>query len=458
MNIYKTFARFFGNRETVVIFAYLAAMVAVPGIGTVAALHLMFMAFTKKGEWYFKSLVYFALLKHFNPIFHPPSTNLFLLFVIILFVIFLIETLMSSKIRLFSLEKKFYLLFLLFALASMAGSLYPAFSLIRIAIVWIFTFVVFQSIRRLGAFDLIQFILRVTALLVFISFPLIFTGAGYMSVGFFKGVINHSQDFALILLPLFMLYLTAVLSHKVPNSLFHMTVLGIGSIELILSASRAAAGAVVITLMLYFILQKSKKVKKKSLISMLFLLAGLILFVTSNPEKVQQRIDSFFMKYKNTGGVTTYEDSIAGRLHLAEVAKENVKAHPLTGIGFNVQTYYQDPLVRLNLERLIKYIPGTSIMYSRPLEKGNLYTSVFEENGIVAGIFFIYLLFSLLWMLYRSGFPYVWTPLFAMMINFNGEASLFSPSGPGNFQMLFIAALYLMALQQKQKAGGMHGA
>lgn len=451
MKIITDFIRFFSNKEILSIFIYLLAMFVVPGIATVAAVHLIVVALIKKKEWYFKSLVYFALLKHFNPIFHPPSTNLFLGFVMVLFVVFGVQILYREKIRFFPLERKFYLLLSIFMITSIMGSFYPEFSLIRLIIVWIFFFVVFQSIRRIGKLDILMFLVSLAIVMIVASSPLVFTGAGYLgNTGFFKGIINHSQDFALILLPLCMVYLMALLDRKVAFSVLHLLILSMGFFELVLSASRAAVGAAMIAFLVYFLFRKRKSINIKFLIAILVFLGVSIVFISMNSEKFMQKVTSFAIKYDNLDATNMGSEMLMTRAALLEVSINNFKEYPFTGIGFNVQTEYQDPLVVLHLQELIKYIPGTDIMYSRPLEKGNLYAGVFEESGLIGGIYFMYILFYLFFILYRSGYPWLWVPYLAMMLNFMGEASLFSPSGPGNFQFLLLVALYAASIN-KQK-------
>lgn len=444
--IFNQFLKFIKNREVTLAFIYLLLMLVIPGTGLLVMGHLIYIALKKGNEWYFKSLVYFSLLKHLNPIFHPPAANLFVLLLFI-FLIFFIFT--KLRRQLFGLEKKLYIQLLLFTVTSSVGSLYIGFSLIRLGVLWLFIFVLFQSIKRLGNFDVVGFLIRISGVIIYTSVPLLFFEAGHLiGMTLFKGIFNHSQEFALILLPLFMLHFMTLISKKIAVNRFHIFTLAIGFTEIVQSASRSAVFAILAALLIYFILRKVNKYNLRSLAWSFFIMIICIVGYSVNNTEVDKKMRSFFLKY---GQSDTISQSVEGRLLLIEISKQNFLNKPFTGVGFNVQTYYPDPRVQMNLDELTKYIPGTSIMYSRPLEKGNLYASVLEEGGLLTGLYFVYLLLSLFWVLYRSGLSCTWVAFVAMIANFNGEASLFSPLGPGNFQLIILVSFYILAIQNRRK-------
>jgi hypothetical protein len=211
----------------------------------------------------------------------------------------------------------------------------------------------------------------------------------------------------------------SILTHQLEKNMFHISVLSIGFAEMIMSASRSAVFALFIALGVYLLLQKHKSIKIKTVVFNLFAILVLIILMIIKGDAVQEKIFSFILKYEKPGQIKAIRgsDVLATRADLLETSIKNFKDHPITGVGFNVQLHYSEAILERNWQAFSKYIPGTNILYSRPLEKGNVYTAVFEEGGIFVGLYFLYILFYLFYTLYQANMPHLWVPYLAMLAN-----------------------------------------
>lgn len=428
-------------------------------LGNIIGLLLIFLGlyFLFKNNFIalFKVFVYFSIYKHFNPFFAHPNTNLFIVLVLLLSFLFFVLLIKFASFKkpfyLFKLEKLFYILYLIILITSLLGSKYVDLSIIRLFIVFVFTFVTFTIYKLVNNYKFVEkFFIKIYMLIAIFSMFLLPFHQGYLgNTGFFKGIINHSQDFGVIFLPLFTYYSINFFLKRIEFNFLSLFLFFIGLIELYLTHSRGAMFGYILVLLI-FVFVYFKYIWLSNFKKTIFLASLAGLFVIFNYHSISNGLISYIYKYKISNQSGGFENKVlASREMLIEDEKNNFYKHPLVGIGFNVQTWYQDPFVQANVNKLTKYIPGTHIMYSRPLEKGDLYLEVLEEDGIFAFLVFVFILIYLL----RATYPYLdlFLPLMAMFFNFNAEASLFSPSGPGNFQMIFIVGVYFIAINRKKE-------
>ena len=435
---------FFVSQEIYILSLYLAVMSILPGIAYIAVGNLLFLILIKGKEWYLKSIMYMVLLKFLNPIFTDINTNIFYIFIFILFIILVIKIVKQKDIYINKFELYFYTLLLIFTLTSIIGSLYLDLSLIKLSMYSIVVFTVFQAIKYGENYDFIKFLIILIYLFVWVSFILIFIPYGYFINGLFMGVFQHSQTIGVILVPLLTLLIVLYFSNKLQHNLINILTIFLGLFELYLSGSRTAIFSILLPLLIYFSIYHFFRFtySKKNIIIILIILFTSITVYSLNSSKINNGIKSFIIKSatEKTVQYNGFGNLLSKRLILIETAKENFLNNFWTGIGFNVQTVYADPRdASLNK---IKYIPGTDIIYNKPLEKGNLYYSVFEEGGVLTGVFFIYILFYLLYSLFKSNITYAWVMLLSMFISFNGEAALFSSGGLGIYQLIVMIILF----------------
>jgi hypothetical protein len=409
---------------------------------------LLYLVMAKGKEWYAKALFYIFLMRFMNGIFHPVPVNFSILIVLLIFGLLVIKGLRSRAFAFNSLEIRFYILIALMFVTSLLGSMYLSLSLVRLLLFAIIVFTVFASIKMAREYDFLSFLRQFAIVVIIVSFPLVFLPFGYHK-GFFSGVTNHSMTFGVVMAPLLVMYIVQYFNSQIRRNNFHRLMILLGVLELIWSHSRIAVLALLVSLLGYYILNIPKKSTKTKIAfkSILILFASIILLSSWN------KIESKVMEYalKNAAGKSqNLEDSAYERIFLLEASKKNFLAHPWTGIGFGVQIDYWDP--READASNIKYLPGTDIMYSKPLEKGNLYFATFEETGIVPGLFFLYILIFILRRLKQSKDQAVLLSFVSMLIIFNAEANLFTPAGLGNYQMLLIAIFFNIYTQKKIKS------
>ena len=338
---------------------------------------------------------------------------------------------------------------LIFFITSLFGSYYLDLSVIKIVTYFLVIFTIFQSVKYIKVDLARTFLVQLTYVFILISFLFIYLPYGYyygdgIQTNLFMGILSDSQAMVIFLVPLLTLFIMFVFENILEKNYFNYLVILIGLYEIYLSQSRTALISVIIPILIYMLLHNilKKRFTIRGIVSILSVfLIGISLYLF-NGNKINDKVTSFINK---THGEKVYDskdlvEMLGKRYMLIEASKNNFLKNIFTGIGFNVQTVYAasgpyDP-------RRIKYIPGTNIIYNKPLEKGNLYFAVFEEGGLFVGIYFLYILYFLFINLFKKKYSYGWVTLLSIYISFNGEAAFFSPGGGGPFQVAIIALLF----------------
>ncbi len=448
MNRFKSIAY---NKEILYVLGYLATMLILPGMVYAAMAHLLFLVFTEGNEWYLKSILYAILLKFLNPLFGSFDKNVYYLFIVIIFLSVVFKIFRKKSIIIDSFEKKFYLLLLLFYITTFIGSFYIDLSIIKLTVYFMIVFTVFQSVYLAKNFDFILFLINLLYLYVWLSLPMIFLPEGYFVNGLFMGMTQHSQSIGIVLTPIFTLFVVLFLQRQIEQNFFNLSTILLGLLELYLSGSRTASFAILGAFLLYVAVHGifTSAYVKKYLIALLFLLIGSTVFYIIASDMIDKKISTFVYKSYNLGEVhyANVQEMLGKRGFLIKTSIENFLQHPWTGIGFNVQTAYADP--RDAYAERLKYIQGTNIMYDKPLEKGNLYAAVFEEGGVVTGLFFLYILMFLFFTLLKNKIVFGWVTVLSIFISFNGETALFSPGGVGPYQLAILAILFSLTGSNK---------
>jgi len=438
------------DKEYLCIFIALFALLIIPFSSLILFIVLLFLAVYKGREWFLKSIIYIGLLRFLNPIFDDFNDNLFYIALIIFFSIFSLKILQKGKIYIDGLEGRFYFLVVLFFITSSLGSYYLDLSLIRLSIYTIVLFVVFQSLHIAKDYNFLLFLVRLASVFILFSCILLLVPQGYyLESGFFIGVINNSQGVGVVLVPILILYVVYVIENKIKYIPFHFFTILLGFFELYLSGSRTAIFSLVGALIAYYAIQKIQRFKftKKGMalqLAVLFLSAS---YFVVNVDYVNKKTLQFITKsYEAEYSVKDFPESFSfsGREILFFESWKNFKEQPLTGVGFSVQTVYLNPVPAP------KYIPGTSLMYDKALEKGNLYIGILEEGGIFVGLFFIYILLYLLNNFFKNKNYYSLSTFLALLLLFNGEAALFS-FGYGVYQLSIIAILFKASSDYSRK-------
>jgi hypothetical protein len=109
---------------------------------------------------------------------------------------------------------------------------------------------------------------------------------------------------------------------------------------------------------------------------------------------------------------------------------QNIQDNPVTGIGFQ--------LASIPKRLQVVTDPYLGLPIQAPVEKGNIFTAIVEENGILGAIGFIIFLFILAKRAKRNK-PIEILALFTAALATNiGEATFFSFGGMGLFIWLII--------------------
>jgi len=452
MNSWESIKPFFSERENQFILIYLIGMFLVKGVAIIAFIHLLYMMIRYQGNWLIKGLSYMLMIKYLNPLLHPIKSNEALMFFILIALFLAIKVIKSDKLLVNTFEKIFYSLLGIILITSIISSLFPALSVIRLLIYSIVAFTIFQSMKYAKEFDYLAHLNKILILVVWVSLALFSKPAAYLPhTTLFRGAINHSQDFGSIVVPLLIIFIISQLSGKIKTNAFYLLTTFLALFELLMSGSRSAVAAILLVVGIYLLAEGGGFKFTRNLLFSLILLANVsVLYYVFNADAIHQSINGFVHKY-NTPGNSGVDASTLSRIKLMEVSLDNLSNNPFSGVGFNVQTWFQDPFVAQNVNRLSKKVPGTDILYSRPLEKGNVYLALFEESGFIAGFVFLFLMGYLLYTTYRSGLSYTWPPILGFIIVFNAEAGLFSPSGIGNFQLFIMAIMFQAASEYKKR-------
>ena len=435
----------------------LLAVLAVGGkVGVYAVtFYLIFQTLRRPGQWSVISFLFASLLVFFNPslISNAPGARELLLLTL-LFVC------LSKKAKQFDgkkLELRLYILYGLFFIASLFGSLYTDMSIIRVCSLAVITFILFKcvAISQNVGFDFERFFVRLTPVFVLLSFILIFLPIGYSRQnGIFSGILVRSQEFSQVLVPLLLIFLFSQKRKLAYPPWFSYFTILVGVIELYLASSRVAMAALVIAVIFHFMFSAFWLGKLSIRRVRLFSICSVILFVLIllYQDVLSEKVKSFVMKGAD---VDMQNSSLLVRKSLAIASIENFKEFPFTGVGFGVQTYFPRQQ-QVDLVKSTKYVPGTDFIYSRPLEKGNLYLSILEEAGLFVTLYFLFLIFKTLKYFIDKKNALSFAVFISFLVNFNGEANLFAPNGLGNFQLLILVILTCFT-NQTLKDNNLHG-
>lgn len=274
--------------------------------------------------------------------------------------------------------------------------------------------------------------LTVIALL---SAPLALIGMGYERNDFgFQGLLNQPQGFGIMMALLTAWQLGKMLTKRL-YSVSQLLLLALFAALLYMSASRTgmlafmlgtlAAGAIAI-----FSSRPELRVVLTGIPPFLRLTAAgtlailSIVFFQGLVQGVQQVV------YKGDTDSSIADNFSGSRGELIEISFENFKERPIFGKGFGIPSYFDEFLVR--------YDPIFGLPVSAPVEKGVLPVAVLEELGIVGGLFFLWIIYSLLRRVARnSEYHMIGLLVCALAINL-GEAVLFSAGGFGLLVWLVI--------------------
>jgi hypothetical protein len=293
----------------------------------------------------------------------------------------------------------------------------------------------------------IQTIFGSLMLVVLFGLPMRLAGRGMMGFSsFFCGVIYHSQTMGMIAATVAAALMAQCLTIR-PLRWWRVLLLGLALIELYWTGSRASAVALAGGVGLAFIVQLFGSVlfvrgENPRIVAARLGVAGLLflLLLIVAGRQIGGGLRKFLLKYGEKEDVSLLEQGMSTRQELIDTMSENIRRHPLSGIGFGVGS---TPQRRQNIVRDPYF--GLPIMAT--VEKGVLPFVILEEFGIPLGVMVFFWIGLLVLCASRGGIVPFAVFLTSMLTNL-AESSFFSPGGVG------LLAIILTGWAVTEPAGG----
>jgi hypothetical protein len=274
------------------------------------------------------------------------------------------------------------------------------------------------------------------AVIVIVSFPLIFSDFGYTrnNQGF-QGILNHPQAYGIFIAPFLAWVLGLIFDNRI-SGWFPWVVVTIASISLFATQSRTGMIAVVFGLLLAVVLGFSRQQRAVSRYrKWVFRLLPYFLFVAIlfalNFDNVSRSATRFILK-GHTGDAVA-DAFQASRGSFLEKSLMNFQDNIFTGIGFGVASDPSDFNVRRD--------PFLGLPVGASIEKGFFIIAALEEVGLIGFTLLIALVGSLLipTLEKQAGTAPAALALGALFVNF-GESIFFAVGGIGLLMWLLLGA------------------
>lgn len=250
----------------------------------------------------------------------------------------------------------------------------------------------------------------------------------------FSGLLNHSQVLAPMTTMLAMWVILDLLFVMRGWSWIHGIILVFSPALLFMTRSRTGLFSLLIGLSFivgYAMPRYHLPIMVKRRVKGLLLSAGLFLFVAAIIGEINSgMISRWVLKTDEIESVNvTMDEVVASRMGLVESNMRDFKLNPYIGKGFQTIENHK-----------YAYQQGKISILSAPIEKGVLPTMILGECGVVGAIMFFVFLFIFYGFFSKRGY-FVTIVLFTTFLATNmGEASFFSPGGPGGLYWLIAIA------------------
>lgn len=266
-------------------------------------------------------------------------------------------------------------------------------------------------------------------------------------VTLFAGVCGHSQMLAPLLSCLFGFVACDTLFVERKVNLMSGSLLACMPVLLYLTRSRTGLVSFMCAVFMVFIFAKNKfrlpqRVKIK--INQLSWLALLVLVCVGVVGQVKSQLLTRWIFKVNTIESMNAGEAVANvtatRMGMVEQLTYDFKQNPVTGMGFQVNKDSKQHLKGL-------------LTISAPIEKGLIPLMILGETGAMGALVFIGFLFSFYSTCIRKRYI-VSATMFTILLATNmGEATFFSPGGPGGIMWMFCAvggfAVDMMVLHRR---------
>lgn len=275
--------------------------------------------------------------------------------------------------------------------------------------------------------------------LALLSAPLMFSSRGYYKNGYgFQGFLEHPQAFgpfmALLAVWLFSTWLT---DKRMPRMLQALLVLAMAYVYL----AKARGGMVmlavgilvaIISRPLTVLINRSALVPRLLKSRLAFLVFSIAVVLAVAGPFLATEAQRFFLK--QAGKSETIKEAFwESRGFLVEMMQQNIREHPMTGIGFGVASTPDGYSV-------LARDPVFGFVIMAAVEKGVLPVAIVEELGWPLALLFAPWFLGLFIQAIRAGPRYAGVCAAALTLNFS-ECVFFSPGGGG----LIVEVLVAMA-------------
>jgi hypothetical protein len=274
-------------------------------------------------------------------------------------------------------------------------------------------------------------------LVMMVSLPLVFLPVGYLTNGTgFQGILNQPQVFGATIALLGAWSTARMIGERNPS--WYVVGLVAACLALILMSEARTAGFALVLGLGAAVFSVSAGGRRRSI---RFLLPGLLskkvllvaVLAAGGLALAAGRAESLVTHFISKSGraeaaslLAAYEGSRGG---LIGEMWQNIKARPLTGIGFGIASDVQEMDVQRD--------PVFGLPLGASVEKGVLPIALLEEVGLLGlGVVLAWLLsFFRYWV--RGGVEPLSVGLTVLMLNM-GEATLFSPGGMGLLSIVLL--------------------
>ena len=294
----------------------------------------------------------------------------------------------------------------------------------------------FQASKKEKQYWLSYFFSLYTTIIIFSILTLVIPAISYFRNGKgFQGISNQPQALGIFITPFVCYLLTFLITSKSKEkSIQNYFLFLLGITLLFLTGSRTSFLTILIASLLVIISKDvlAKVIKKLLSIKSLIYSILISILLISQFSTIEEGITGFIFKRDQGSSLSESFEQSRGFLILLQI--KNIQQNPFFGIGFQ--------LASIPKEMKVVYDPILGLPIQAPIEKGNLFTSLVEENGIVGSVGFIIFFILLLRKVRKNLSPPI-TAMFlgAFMTNI-GEATLFSFGGMGLFVWLIIGLAY----------------
>lgn len=369
-----------------------------------------------------------------------PGVGDFSIFKYILILAFFLMTLVRKIGSSYSNKVVIYLvlIFCLIFIHSLFFSQILSLSLLKITNWFLFIFSAFCFFLNLDEsmrLKIVENLNLALSILIIFSLPfLLVPEIGYLRNGMgFQGFANQPQAFGSFV-GIFAI-LNLLLFFKNPK-LYYIIFFSLGTVLIVFSQSRTAGLAYVLsflTILTMVVLSKFPKSFSYSFYknairyaSALLLIIPFIIVVNSN----------YLFDYINKRGDAAIDGGETSRSGLVSNMMSNIDIYFLEGIGFGLPS-------DLDLSDA-SYLPLINLPISVPIEKGVLYIAIFEELGVLFGLFIIILILLISF----NNFKYnVYFPIIVFVLGTNiAENTFFSIGGVG----LMLSIFYIASIRFKK--------